>query len=100
MDHQQAVLARGLQYGADRLDGGSEQRDVVAERGAEAARLEKIALHVDDDERGSPDIDLNGIWLGFDPDLHSIPRSPAGRATQVRGQVRFIVYSECGGSGF
>ena len=74
--------------------------DVVAERRTEAARLQEVALHVDDDERGSRYVDLNGIWLGFDPDLHSIPRSPAGRATQVRGQVRAIVYSGSGGLEF
>ncbi len=78
MDHQHAVLARGLQHGADRLDRSRQQRHVVAERGAEAARLQKVALHVDDDERGSRHVDLNGIWLGFDPDWHSIPRSRQG----------------------
>jgi hypothetical protein len=78
MDHQHAVLARRLQHSPDRLYRSGEQRHVVAERSTEAARLQEVALHVDDDERGSRHVDLDGIWLGFDPDWHSIPRSRQG----------------------
>ncbi len=39
---------------ADRRHDGLEQRDVVAEALAEAAGLDEVALHVDDDEGGVP----------------------------------------------
>ena len=44
----------------------AQQRDVVAERGAEAARLEKVALHVDDDQRGGGRVEFEGIRLSVD----------------------------------
>jgi hypothetical protein len=78
MNHQHAVLARRLQHRADRLDRGGQQRHVVAKGCAEATRLQKVALHIDDDEHGARHVDLDGIWLGFDPDWHSIPRSRWG----------------------
>jgi hypothetical protein len=54
--------------------------------------LEEVALHVDDHECRPADVDLKRIRFGLDPDWHSIaPRSPAGGATQVRGQVPAIV---------
>ena len=40
-----------------------EQRDIVAERFAEAARLDEIALHVDDDQRGVRGSKVNGERL-------------------------------------
>ena len=43
--------ARRVEQRAARLDGRAQQRDVVAERLAEAAGLEEVALHVDDHER-------------------------------------------------
>ena len=43
-----------LRSGGDR---GLQPRHVVAERLAEAARLEKIPLHVDDDEGGAIELD-------------------------------------------
>src|SRR5205814_4505411 len=46
-------LAPGREQRGDRRDRRREQADVVAERGAEAARLDEIALHVDDDECGA-----------------------------------------------
>ncbi len=69
------VSRAALQDVADRFDRRLQQRDVVAERGAEAARLQEVALHVDDDERRPADVDLKRIRFGLDPDWHSIPRS-------------------------
>ena len=44
----QALGAPGREQLLVRLDGAAQLRDIVAEHFAEAARLEKIALHVDD----------------------------------------------------
>jgi hypothetical protein len=52
MHHCPAALAPGGEQGGDRRDGRVQQGDIVAERGAEAARLDEIALHVDDHEGG------------------------------------------------
>ena len=49
-----------------RLDGAAELRDVVAEHLAEAARLEEIALHVDDEQRALRGDELERIRLGGD----------------------------------
>jgi hypothetical protein len=48
-----------------RSDGGLETRNVVAERGTEAAGLQEIALHINDDERRSIGIDGNRRRLRF-----------------------------------
>src|SRR5262245_30924084 len=49
--------------GSDRF---GEQRHVVAERFAKAARLQEVALHVDDDERGIVPGDRNRLRIGVD----------------------------------
>ncbi len=38
-----------------------KQRDVVAERFAEAARIDEVALHVDDDQRGGAGLESKGV---------------------------------------
>ena len=53
------VCARRLQHAAQRLDRARKLRDVVAERFAEAAGLQKVALHVDDQQRGRRPVDLD-----------------------------------------
>ena len=53
---------------AVRLDGAAQLRDVVAEHFAKAARLEKIALHVDDQERAMLRKEHEFVRLGLDPD--------------------------------
>ena len=45
------------------LDGPAQLRDVVAEHLAEAARLEEVALHVDDEQRAAVPGELEGIRL-------------------------------------
>ena len=49
----------------------AEQRHVVAERLAEAARLEEVALHVDDDQRGAREVERDRLRLGVDLRYHS-----------------------------
>ena len=56
-----------------RLNRGLEQADVVAERLAEAARLEEIALHVDDHERRALKRDGERLRLGGDQGFHGPP---------------------------
>ena len=53
-----------------RLDRGLEQADVVAERLAEAARLQEVALHVDDEERRALKRDGERLRLGGDQGFH------------------------------
>ena len=54
MNDQHAELARGAEHLPAGRDRGLQARHVVAERFAETARLEEIALHVDDHQRGAP----------------------------------------------
>src|SRR5262245_60816874 len=50
-----------------------KRRYVIAERFAEAPRLEEVALHVDDDERGPLEVDQEGSGCGVDRDQrHSV----------------------------
>ena len=53
-----------------RRDRGLEQADVVAERLAEAAGLEKVALHVDDEKRRALERDGKRLRLGGDQGFH------------------------------
>ena len=66
VDDQHAGLARRRQHLRRRLDRGLEQADIVAEGFAESARLEKIALHVDDDQRGTVDVQSDRLRFGGD----------------------------------
>ena len=43
--------ARRVEHALGRRDGAPQQRHVVAERLAEATRIDEVALHVDDDQR-------------------------------------------------
>ena len=82
--------ARAVEQRPARLDRGAQQRDVVAEGLAEAARLQEVALHVDDDQGRAPGVDGDGVRLRVDDDLaHAIslstywcppPRTPAAGA--------------------
>ena len=51
-----AAAGGGNRGGAGR-DRPAQQADVVAERLAEAAGLEEVALHVDDDQRGAAGVE-------------------------------------------
>ena len=87
VDHQQAGGARGLEHGAARRDRAAEQRHVVAERFPEAARLEEIALHVDDDERGAGQVERDRFRFSLDGRPHARPRELQAAEQQVRGHA-------------
>ena len=71
VDHQHAGRPRRRQRGGAGHDRGLQQRDVVAERLAEAARLEEVPLHVDDDERGAADLERDRTRLGVQSLAHA-----------------------------
>jgi hypothetical protein len=71
MDHQHVDGARRREHRLAGRDRAREQRDIVAERLAEAARLEEIALHVDDDQRGAGQIERHCLGLGLDRGAHA-----------------------------
>ena len=63
---QHADVARGIQHGRDRLHRARELRDVVAERFAEAAGLDEVALHVDDEKRRRRPVEIDRLGLRGD----------------------------------
>jgi hypothetical protein len=74
VNHLHAAPAKGREHGAARLDRRLEAGYIVAERGAETAGLEKIALHVDDDKGGMDKVDIERHRLGFKADPgHAVP---------------------------
>ncbi|MCP1536173.1 hypothetical protein J2W79_001230 [Methylorubrum extorquens] len=82
MDDEEAGCAGGGQQGAGGRHRGGEQRDVVAQALAEAAGLEEIALHVDDDEGRPRRIERQGCGFGVEKGLrggHGLPRSDRAR---------------------
>ena len=72
MDDEHAGLRAAASTSPARRDRRPEQADIVAERFAKTARLEKITLHIDDDQRGACQIDFDrdrlGSYLGI-PDF-------------------------------
>ena len=72
MDDRQPRHSRRIEQAPGRRDGPAQQRDVVAQYGAKAAGLEKIALHVDDHEAGMSRLEIERIGLCFD-DRHDTP---------------------------
>ena len=85
-----------------RRDRRLKQADIVAEGFAEPAGFEKIALHVNDDQRGTVDVQSNRLRFGGDGDAVAIPftqtlppgrgafciRKSKRRASAVRGWAR------------
>ena len=63
VDDQHACLAPGFEQTAIRLDRAAELRDIVAEHLAETARLEEVALHVDDDQCRMRNIEFDSLRL-------------------------------------
>ena len=62
------IISRARAASSTRLHGAitaCSGRHVVAERFAEAARLDEVALHVDDDQRGGARIELELVRLGI-----------------------------------
>ena len=66
VDDQHAGVARRLQHRRDRLHRARQLRDVVAERFAEAAGLQEVALHVDDEERRGRPVEIDRLGLRGD----------------------------------
>jgi hypothetical protein len=66
VNHQEAAGAGGLQQPSARRNRGAQQADVVAEALAEAPGLQKIPLHVDNEERGARGLDLDRKRLGIE----------------------------------
>ena len=85
MDDQHAQFASLAEDVLARPDGSLELGDVVAERLAEAARLEEVALHVDDDERTAVERDVECGGFGEQANarhaalLCSVPKSRLDR---------------------
>ena len=66
VDDQHVGCSRSVEHGLAGRDRAAKQRDVVAERLPEAARLEEVALHVDDDQRGARQIERDRLGLRLD----------------------------------
>ena len=78
VNDQHVDEARGREYVPARRNGGLQSRHVIAERGAETAGLEEVALHINDDQRRPLKLDGQRCRLGFKgharhPDL--LPRT-------------------------
>ena len=76
VDHQDPRGAGGGERGRAGLDRPAQLADVVAERLAEAAGLEEVALHVDDDQGGAAGIEGDRGWLRPEEDFWSSARLP------------------------
>jgi len=87
MDDGQTRQSRRIEQAPGRRDGPAQQRDVVAQYGAKAAGLEKIALHVDDHEAGVRRVEIKWIRLCFD-DRHGTPDEPQKRPADGRSKVQ------------
>ncbi len=64
VDDEHAGVARSCEHRTTGRDGALQERDVVAERLAEAAGLQKVALHVDDEQRRARPGELDCGGLG------------------------------------
>jgi hypothetical protein len=84
VDHEEPRLPRVLQHWPRRRNRAAQLADIVTERFAEAAGLEKIALHVDDDERRSRRLEGEFVRLGFDRDQGIRPSNSASRVARKR----------------
>src|ERR1051326_450024 len=100
VDDEQPAPARRREHLAARFDRSGEARHVVAERLAEPARLEEIALHVDDDQRGAVEVDRDRLRLGVDEGFGHCTMTrhrrvrPQGHAP-VMANFRVICLPEC-----
>ena len=97
VDDQKAEAARRGEHRRAWPDRRPQPAHVIAERFAEAARLEKIALHVDDDQRGSFEIDRKRRRFGFDRHVWHA-RTPAAAVT-FRCRIRASAAVRVGAAG-
>jgi hypothetical protein len=94
MDDENAGAPRGGEDINARSHSALEARNIVAEGSAEAARLQEIPLHIDNDQRHPADIDGERLGLRrYGPDwqggLHVLVRSGVSPAPdeQDRGHL-------------
>ena len=88
VDDEEIGGARGVEHRLGRRDRALEQRDIVAERFAEAARLEEVALHVDDEQRRPRQVERHGLRFSLDRRLQKrLPGSAPEPKQQDRGQT-------------
>ena len=71
VDDKQPRLACHLKHRLAGRNRAGQQRDIVAERFPEAAGLQKIALHVDDNQRSTREVERDRLRLGPDRCLHT-----------------------------
>jgi hypothetical protein len=104
VDHQHVSGAGGGEHGLAGGDGGGEERDVIAEAFPEAAGLQEIPLHVDDEERAARRGEGEGVGFGRDDRCHGVSLCGAGRerrrgihrwlskrgASAIRRQIAFL----------
>lgn len=65
MHDKAACLAPGCQHSSGCRNDGLQGFDLVAQRFAKAARLDKITLHVDDQQCRSGKVQFKIEWLGM-----------------------------------
>jgi hypothetical protein len=63
MQNAHALLTGGCEQVLTGLDGGTQMADIIAEHLAKSPRLQKITLHVDQQQGGSGHFKRNGIGL-------------------------------------
>ncbi len=73
---------RGVKHRAGRFDDSAQQADIIAEGGAKATRLQKVALHIDDEQCGPSGREIE--WIGSCIYRHVLPRSL--KPVQASGQ--------------
>ena len=74
VDHRQTRRPRAVDQPGDRRHDGLQGPDVITQRGAEAAILDEVALHVDDDQRRARRVEVEGIGpRPVDPRHHACP---------------------------
>ena len=74
VDDRQAVTPERHEHPARRRHRAAKVPDVVAQHLAEAAALEEVALHVDDEQRGGRGVADELVRLGVDGDHRMVTR--------------------------
>src|SRR6185436_16488732 len=90
MDHEHPAAARRVEYLARGRDRFAQQRDVVAERLAEAARVDEVALHVDDDQCSACRLELELVGLRVDLGHCRIVGQERTKDTRMPGQAKYL----------
>ena len=88
------AVAPGCEQRAVGLDRSAQLRDVVAEHFAEAAGLEEVALHVDDQQRRAFGVELELIGFGGDGEDLRHAETPVCEGGDQRMRVRQTLPSE------